>query len=228
MLNSNTKSENSTRYRILKYLLLNRTNRATCCSVEKIAEALGLSQNAIRQHLTILLGEELVIQAVRKSKTGRPAKLYSLHSNAFELFPKEYPDFSTKLIGEVKKRYGQLETLKILENVGKSIIAGTGDSIRSDLANNSKSVSLNQKLELIKNFYQRYGKFPKLVEEKDSFVLKNYNCLLFDMAKNDPLICQVDESILSELLGQKAVKEQCIRDGDPCCLYRIKKGTPKK
>ncbi|MHA1941523.1 MAG: helix-turn-helix transcriptional regulator, partial [Candidatus Hodarchaeales archaeon] len=222
MQNFQNRKEDTTRNKILKYLLLNRTSSSTCCTVERIAEALGLSQNAIRQHLTILQKEELVFQSTRKSKSGRPAKLFSMHPKAFDLFPKHYPDFSVKLIGAVKKKYGESQILDILRSVGKSIISEIDNISTVELENKPDSKTLNARLELISDFYKKYGKFPELIEEEHSFVLKNFNCLLFEMAKADPLICNVDETILGELLGQKAVKEQCIRDGDPCCLYRIK------
>ena len=79
----------------------------------------------------------------------------------------------------------------------------------------------------IKKVYEIYGKFPELHEEEDSFTLKNYNCLVFSVAKEDPLVCAVDEKIITELAGVPAQKEKCIREGDECCLYRLKKAKPK-
>jgi DeoR family suf operon transcriptional repressor len=92
---SDTRTLESTRTKILNYLLHNRSESGT---VENIAAALDVTPNAIRQHLKLLVKEELIIQTTRRSSTGRPAKLYSLHENAFEFFPKQYPDFSVRLI----------------------------------------------------------------------------------------------------------------------------------
>ncbi|MCK4849108.1 MAG: hypothetical protein KAT16_08795, partial [Candidatus Heimdallarchaeota archaeon] len=60
------------------------------------------------------------------------------------------------------------------------------------------------------------------------FELRNYNCLVFGIVQQNPLVCQVDETIVSELANVEAKKEKCIREGDGVCLYRIYKKKPKK
>ena len=83
--------------------------------------------------------------------------------------------------------------------------------------------TLDKRLKSINKVLHKYGKYPHLVEDETSYSFKNYNCLVYGIVKANPLVCKVDETIMSELAGKKAVKEKCIRDGDAYCLYRIMK-----
>ena len=213
----------STRDKILRYLLKSRESKEDCCTVKNIADALDLSTNATRQYLVVLEKEGLVVRTEKKGITGRPAMLYSLHEDALEVFPKLYADFSITLIDELKKELGTNQTTKVLGNVGKSI----ADECQSIMDNNPKrfppAKNLKEKLENIARLLGDYGKYPVLEEDENSYALKNYNCLVYGIVKADPIVCKVDETIISELVGKKTKKEECIRDGDACCLYRVDK-----
>jgi predicted ArsR family transcriptional regulator len=218
--NPDTRKLESTRTKILNYLLHNRSESGT---VENIAAALDVTPNAIRQHLKLLVREELIVQTTRSSSTGRPAKLYSLHENAFEFFPKTYPDFSVRLINELKRKYGDQETFNLLNDVWDSIVSEMVEDTLEEMDNELSNTNIRHRIEAVTKFFRDYGKYPELIEDENSFALKNYNCLLFDIAKVEPLICKVDKSLLEKLVGQTARKEKCIRDGDPYCLYKFKK-----
>jgi predicted ArsR family transcriptional regulator len=213
----------SSKDKILQYLLLSGSTTDESCTVKEIAAHLSISINATRQYLIVLEKEGLVVRTTQKSTTGRPAILYSLHPDAIEEFPKTYRDFSIKLLAEVQERIGTQATIELLREVGKQIADEVQPSIRENIEPGGSYDSLRDRLKSVVKVYQLYGKFPELLEDDISFALKNYNCLIFGVAKENPLACTVDESIVSELVGATAVKEKCIREGDECCLYRIKK-----
>ncbi|MHA2318136.1 MAG: helix-turn-helix transcriptional regulator [Candidatus Hodarchaeales archaeon] len=228
--------------KILQYLLLSGSTTGGFRTVKEIADILGISINATRQYLIVLEKEQLVVRKQQKSTTGRPAILYSLHPDALESFPKTYRDFSIKLLTEVQERIGNDATSELLKKVGKQIAdevkpevlanieeGGSFDSLRDRLNSLVKIYekygfdSLRDRLNSLVKIYEKYGKYPELLEDQESFALKNYNCLIFGVAKENALACKVDETIVSELAGVPALKEKCIRNGDECCLYRIKK-----
>jgi len=213
----------SSKDRILQYLLLSGSTADESCTVKEIADHLGISINATRQYLIVLEKEGLVLRTTQKSTTGRPAILYSLHPDAIEEFPKQYRDFSIKLLAEVQEKIGTQATIELLREVGKQIAKEVQPAIKENIEPGGSYESLRDRLHSVVKVYQNYGKFPELLEDDVSFALKNYNCLIFGVAKENALACTVDESIVSELIGAHAVKEKCIREGDECCLYRIKK-----
>jgi predicted ArsR family transcriptional regulator len=215
----------STREKILRYLLLNRSSSGECCSIKQIATELGLSTNAARQYMVVLEKDGLVVRTERKGATGRPAMTYTLTDNAFEFFPKVYRDLAIYLVDLIKSRHGVAETVTILEMVGKRIAAEIKEIIESkmDRTESFDSLPVKQRLEKVAEVFQEYGKFPELKEDETSFSLLNYNCLVYGVVRHDPLVCKVDETMIAELAGQKCSKEKCLRDGDACCLYRIQK-----
>lgn len=218
----------TTRDKILQFLLVSGSSDGGVRTVKDISDFLEISINATRQYLIILEKEGLVIRTQKKSTTGRPAILYSLHESALEKFPKTYLDFSLKLLNEIQNKIGSKETIELLRNVGKQIAEEVKPMVDQYIEKGGSIDSLRDRLNSIIKVYEKYGKYPELIEDDDSFGLKNYNCLVFGVAKANPLVCNVDETIVSELSGVPAVKEKCLRNGDECCLYRIKKKKPKK
>ncbi|MHA1976351.1 MAG: helix-turn-helix transcriptional regulator [Candidatus Hodarchaeales archaeon] len=213
----------SSKDKILQYLLLSGSTTNGFRTVKEIADILSISINATRQYLVVLEKEGLVSRKQQKSTTGRPAILYSLHPDALESFPKTYRDFSIKLLAEVQERIGNEATSELLKEVGKQIAEEVKPEVLANIEQGGSFESLRDRLNAIVKIYEIYGKFPELLEDEDSFALKNYNCLIFGVAKENALACMVDETIVSELAGVPAQKERCIRNGDECCLYRIKK-----
>lgn len=220
MSNLATKTFISTREKIMQFLLLNRSksDNPSYSTIKEIADDLGLSTNAARQYMMVLEKDGFVTRMEKKGITGRPAITYALNEGALESFPKIYKDFSLYLIEVIKREFGVTKTRDILEKVGLRIA--------SDLRNSSpivNSMSLKEKLTEVTDVFREYGKFPELIENDSDFTLKTHNCLVYSIVKEEPLVCAVDEILMSELAGKKAHKEKCIRDGDNYCLYRISK-----
>ncbi|UCG03825.1 MAG: ArsR family transcriptional regulator [Candidatus Heimdallarchaeota archaeon] len=217
----------STRDKILQYLLQHRPSE-NASTIKEIADELDISINATRQYLIVLEKEGFVAKSQKKGSSGRPAMGYTITEEALSAFPKTYADFSVKLITELKDHIGVQETNEILKKVGKRIADEVRDEVEAEIKPDKDLDPLRNRLEAVTKIYLKYGKYPELVEDEDSFALKNLNCLIYEIAKADPLVCTVDETIVSELVGKKAIKEKCLRQGDECCLYRIKKSQKSK
>src|SRR5437899_13088388 len=74
----------STRGRIIT--LLRRGSR----TVDELAQALSLTDNAVRTHLATLERDGLVRQRGARRGSGKPAYVYDLTPEAEQLFPKAY------------------------------------------------------------------------------------------------------------------------------------------
>ncbi len=206
----------------MQYLLTqSHSNEAVGTSLKKITGELGLSLNAVRQHLTILEKEGLVFRREKRGRTGRPAIVYHLHEKGMDTFPKAYDDFSLILLEILEKEYGNEIASNLLGKVGESITAGIKSEINVDLDKNFDESSLKDKLELIVQIFTTRGKYTFLEETEESFALINYNCLYYRISKTNPLICNIDREVISTLIGLDVTKEHCRREGANCCLYRI-------
>src|SRR5918993_2247557 len=72
----------------------------------QLAERLGLTAMAVRQHLYALQREGLVAAEERPVPIGRPAKFWRLTRDADRLFPEAYAELSVALIDSVKDAFG--------------------------------------------------------------------------------------------------------------------------
>ncbi|MHA1971492.1 MAG: helix-turn-helix transcriptional regulator [Candidatus Hodarchaeales archaeon] len=212
---------NVTKKKILQYLLVAPTKgegEYEGTSIKAIAEDLDLSSNAIRQYLIELEKEGYVVKTYKKIKKGRPLILYRLHGSAMNFFPKLYVEFSLQLIDELVKQFGQAKVKEILTNVGKKFALEMKQNYPSEEGN-----SLEERVQYLVKIYEEYGKYPSLFEDETYYYIKNSNCLLYDIVKERPIVCELDHKLVDEILKSKAEKVSCIRDGDPYCLYRVKK-----
>src|SRR4029453_5567989 len=72
----------------------------------KLAERLGLTAMAVRQHLYTLQREGLVSAEERPVPIGRPAEFWGRTREADRLFPEAYAELSVALIDSVKDAFG--------------------------------------------------------------------------------------------------------------------------
>ena len=82
----------STRGRIL--MLLRRAGR----TVDELAQALNLTDNAVRAHLATLERDGFVRQLGARRGSGKPAFIYELSPDAEQLFPKAYGPILRQLL----------------------------------------------------------------------------------------------------------------------------------
>ena len=223
MLTLDRESSITTREKVLRYLLLNSSYSNKCCIIKEIAIALDLSDNSIRKHLVILEKERLIVRTPKKGVTGRPAMLYTLHEDALETFPKVYAEFFKQLFKEIVEKFGETPTQDLLEKIGIKMAKDMQNRIDAKLVNKKPIKSLKQKLEYIIKVFEEYDRFPELIEDNGSFSLKNYNCLLYNVIQEYPLVCVYDQVLIDKLIGRKTTKVKCISWGDTYCLFRVKK-----
>ena len=96
-------------------------------TVEELARALGLTDNGVRAHLTVLERDGIARQrgSVRRgSGGGKPAYVYELTSEAEELFPKAYEPVLGRLLDVLGERLGLEESEALLRSVGRRLAEG--------------------------------------------------------------------------------------------------------
>src|ERR1700680_4205220 len=91
----------STRMEVLE--LLRRKGQA---SAETISLDLGVTPNAIRQHLTNLERDGFVVSSPERGLRVRPSLLFSLTERADSVFPKRYGQLATMVLQEVQEMGG--------------------------------------------------------------------------------------------------------------------------
>src|SRR5437867_11786785 len=105
----------------VRLLGLLRRSRHTITS---LAEALGLTDNAVRMHIAALHRDGIVEQVGTQRDTGgKPARLYGLTCDGEELFPKAYALVLAKLVEEIVRTQGRARAIELLRAVGAQAAA---------------------------------------------------------------------------------------------------------
>ena len=183
----------------------------------QLAQRLGLTAMAVRQHLYALQREGLVAAEERPVPIGRPAKFWRLTRDADRLFQEAYAELSVALIDSVKDAFGD----EGLERVLTSRCARQ----QIDYAKRIKpAASLEKKLEELAKVRSEEGYMAEIRKEgKGSYLLIENHCPICAAANACQGFCSTELDLFRSVLGPGVSVERAehIIKGDHRCVYRI-------
>jgi predicted ArsR family transcriptional regulator len=180
-------------------------------SVEELAAALGLTDNAVRAQLTALERDGLVSAAgvLRDGTVGKPATLYEVASGADTLFSSAYAPALAALVAELGERLPPRELDALLRGAGRR------------LAPRVASAPFDDRVRTAADLLAELGGEADLVETVDGYAIRAYGCPLARAVAACPATCHAIEQLLAEVTGAP-VREQCDRtDALPRCRFAI-------
>jgi predicted ArsR family transcriptional regulator len=197
----------STRGRIVALL------RRSGSTVDKIADALGLTDNAVRAHLATLERDGIVEQRVLKTgKVGKPAYTYQLSSEAEPLFSRAYLPVLRQLLDVLAERMRPDELDRIMRSVGRRLAQRRGIAPGGD--------SLDERVTAAAGILEQLGGVTEVERHPDgALVIRGFSCPLGAAVHGHPQLCSAVETLLSEVTGA-SVRECCDRSSDRarCCF----------
>lgn len=183
----------------------------------QLAERLGLTAMAVRQHLYALQREGLVAAEERPVPIGRPAKFWRLTPEADRLFPEAYAELSVALINSVKDAFGD----EGLERVLTSRCARQ----RTDYGKRIKSGNtIERKLRELAKVRTEEGYMAEVRKQEDgSFLLVENHCPICAAANACQGFCSTELDLFRSVLGPGINVERAehIIKGDQRCVYRV-------
>jgi predicted ArsR family transcriptional regulator len=185
-------------------------------SVDELARSMGLTDNAIRSHLSTLERDGLVRQSgVRRGPgAGKPATLYEVPPEAEALFSSAYAPVLTALVEELSSELSVERREALMQAVGRRLAAEVG---RRPLEG-----SLAQRVAAATAVLDSWGGAAK-VEELDGRLLirGTGGCPLSGSTTHRAELCGVLESLLAQLVGAP-VQECCERGDRPRCRFEVR------
>jgi predicted ArsR family transcriptional regulator len=194
----------STRGQIIT--MLRRSSR----TVEELAQALNLTDNAIRAHLATLERDGFVRQLGVRRGSGKPSYVYDLTPEADQLFPKAYVQVLNQLLEALSAQMAPEELKKLMRMVGRRIATKWG----------SPGGDLRTRLELAVNVVNELGGLGELEQRNGTYYIQGYSCPLAAAVPGHPEVCHLIETLLTELIGVP-VREQCERGETARCCFII-------
>lgn len=180
-------------------------------TVEELAQALGLSDNAIRNHLSALERDGVVLQAGvrRTSGAGKPAVLYELHADAALLLSRAYPPVLGAVIDVLLERMNPGEADALLREVGRRLAAGGGPA----------AGDVHDRMQRAADVLTAMGGDVALHGEPDGSVrLQGSGCPLSAVVSTRPEFCRAVESLVAEVSGV-SVRSRCEHGARPRCCF---------
>ncbi len=180
-------------------------------SVEELAAALGLTDNAVRAHLTALERDGVVTAAgVRRERTvGKPATFYDVAPGTDALFSRAYAPALAALVAELGDRLPAEELDMVLRGAGRRLAPVTIASATFDGHVRAAAALLAE-----------LGGDADLVPADDGYLVRAYGCPLARAVAARPETCRALEQLLAEVTGTP-VHEHCDRTGPPHCRFAI-------
>jgi predicted ArsR family transcriptional regulator len=193
----------------VRLLGLLRRSRQT---ITGLADALGLTDNAVRMHVAALHRDGIVEQiGTRRDTGGKPARLYGLTRDGEELFPKAYALVLGKLVEEIVRTAGRQRAVDLLRAVG----AQAGATAR-------RAANPKQRVEAAAEVFRALGADVDVRETSDGWRLQGYGCPLSAVSAGHAEICELGKALVEEVVGKDAQVTECCQRGDhPRCAFEI-------
>lgn len=186
--------------------LLRRGSR----TVNELAEALGLTDNAVRAHLAGLERDGLVEQEGVRRGIGKPAHVFELTAEAEGLFPKAYAFMAVRLVEELRQRVGEEGLADALRAIGQK--AGEDAAI----AGADPVARLGGALAVL----EALGSDAELQREDGRATISGHTCPLSSIVAVEPRVCGLLEGFLEGATGA-TTHQHCEHGPRPRCRFEL-------
>jgi predicted ArsR family transcriptional regulator len=203
------------RKQLMRYLLRNKSGAA----IDELAQAVGVTRTAVRQHLAALMRDALVAPGDMRPSGGRPQQLFVLTDRGKEAFPRHYSWFAQLLVEEITREHGQTGLRTRLGRIAAAVVA------QLEQQHPMVNASRRQKIEALAQVMDDLGYDARTGKDAGGPTIEADNCVFHELARKHPEICHFDLSLLSGYTGSKVDLHECMARGGHVCRFRF---TPRK
>ncbi len=210
---SKSKSRSGSR-RALQHLLKRHGPRDAAA----LAEYLGISAMAVRQHLYALRDDGLVVFGEEARPVGRPAKLWRLTPAADTLFPDGHADLIVELIESTKAAFGP-------DGMDRLIKVRADQQIESYSRRIGDTKTLRSRLQRLAKIRSDEGYMADVKKDGNDYYLTENHCPICKAASSCTGICAAELRVFQAVLGDGVTVERTdhILAGARRCAYRVAK-----
>ena len=183
-------------------------------TVEDLASKLGVTRNAVREHLIRMERDGLVERAGQRRGVTRPSKIFVLTPAVDQFFSRAYVPFLAELVRVLSDHLpaGQVHTL--MRQVGKGLA--------DELAPRNRPSGRRARVVLASSLMDQHLGTVTRVEANGSYVIRGVACPLAAVTGKHRSVCRAIESLVERVVAAP-VRECCDRTGRPRCCFEIKR-----
>lgn len=183
-------------------------------AVKQLAEALGLTGNAVRAHLATLERDGLVGPTGSRRGTRKPNVLYGLTPAGEHLFPRMYGPILRHLLSELKDRVPADTVVDMVRAVGRRMAPDYRAAVAGGAAGHP-----DRALAVLRDL----GGFCDAEAQEGKTLLTCSDCPLGAVVAAHPEVCRLIETLLADVLGVP-VQERCQVGEKPKCAFEVRAG----
>ena len=199
-----------TQQRLLRKLLMSPQG----ATVEDLCKTLGVTHNAVRQHLTALMAQGFVTRSESIPSGGRPRACFMLLPAGRELFPRNYALVAG---GMLEYLYAHQDPHAV-----HAMLAGMGAKLGQDAAERIATArDPEEATRLLAEQLDTLGYEAQAVEVEGHAEVEAWNCVFHSLARTHPDICRFDLAFMSAATGRPVQRTQCMLHGAPACRFHV-------
>lgn len=214
--------QETSRQRILDSLLHSPEGQ----TIDSLRVGVGLSRNAVYQHVTSLERDGLVERANVSHTGGRPGQTFRLSEKGAAEFPKHYDRFGDLLLKLIKSQKGSKSLVELLEELGRSL----ADDHKAGLA----ELDTESRIAAVVGLMNDLGYAAEVDADADGRQetseppqIRAYNCIFHHLAQEHEEVCRFDLALLEGLLGGPVEHCECMVRGGNSCRFALLKTAGK-
>jgi DeoR family suf operon transcriptional repressor len=195
----------STRGRIVQLL------RRTSHTVDALAEALDLTDNAVRAQLTGLERDGLVRAQGLRRGGGKPSVLYEITPEVESALSRAYRPVLAALLQSLAAKLTERQLVELMVETGRRVAQELPPQ-QGDVGARAAGASA---------ILNDLGGLSEAVRDSAGLEIRSDGCPLSAVVPEHPAVCKAVEALVSELTGTP-VHEHCDRSGDrPRCRFEL-------
>lgn len=185
------------------------------CTINDLADKVGISPISIRHHIASLEAEGLISSEDERHGVGRPRQVFFLTEIGIEQFPTRYVRLTVRLLEHLKETMPEAMISKLFTQMAEDLARDLSDGTEM------KNLTMQERLNLVKDLLRREGFNIEWEQLEDGYQIHEASCPYYYVGQNHPEVCAVDQILISKVLSVATEKVKCILKGDSNCTYLV-------
>jgi predicted ArsR family transcriptional regulator len=199
--------------------ILERLKREGPRTAAELAEPLGVSTVAIRQHLQLLAQQDLAYSEPERQAVGRPVHRWFLSESALALFPDHHGALVADLLAAIDEKLGSDALRSVLDEQTERTLRRYREQMPEAAA------PLERRVNALAALRSEEGHMAECVKEDENhWILTQNHCPIHAAAATCKTVCDYEPSLFEAALGEDVRVERIdasVQDGHRRCSYRI-------
>lgn len=179
--------------------------------MRELAEKLGVTSNAVRDHVDVLRERGLVeATGLQRGTGGKPARIYELTAAGEDSFGAAYLDVLRSIVESLERSVDEEEVRRVLDDAGRRLgreLAPTRNGFEHRVR---KAVAVLNNM----------GGMAEADFSGDGATISSAGCPLSALVRDHPGACRLAEALIGEITG-RPVREECEHGARPSCRFSV-------